>query len=148
MKGLVGAGIPLDGLGTAIRTGRVSLDFLDAPAFERFAALGGDTFAETAERTGVPIELLQFVREAAGSPTPLPTDRVRDAEGPYVEWLETAHQGRHPPGALRGLVRAQGDSMRRIAETEASMWQSEVIEPATAAGIGTTRSSATSSATG
>ena len=134
VKGLVGAGIPLDGLGTAIRTGRVSLDFLDAPAFERFAALGGDTFAETAERTGVPIELLQFVREAAGSPTPLPTDRVRDAEGPYVEWLETAIKGGIRPGALRGLVRAQGDSMRRIAETEASMWQTEVIDPATAAG--------------
>ena len=135
VKGLADAGIPLDGLGTAIRTGRVSLDFLDAPAFERFAALGGDTFAETAERTGVPIELLQFVRESSGSPTPLPTDRVRDAEAPYVEWLETALQGGIRPNAMRQLIRAQGDAMRRIAESESSMWQTEVIGPATERGM-------------
>ena len=73
VKGLADAGIPLDGpRRPPSATGKVSLDFLDAPAFERFAALGGDTFAETAERTGVPIELLQFVREVVGLPHPAP----------------------------------------------------------------------------
>ncbi len=67
MVSLTAAGIPLDGLGEAIRSGQVSLDFLDAPAFERFSALSGDTFAEVAERTGVPVEMLLFIREAAGS---------------------------------------------------------------------------------
>src|SRR6478735_2380480 len=64
---LVASGIPLEGLAEAIRGGRLSLDFLDAPAFERFSALSGATFAEVAERTGVPVEELLFVREAAGS---------------------------------------------------------------------------------
>jgi len=80
VKNLTEAGIPLEGLGAAIRGGQVSLDFLEAPAFERFSALGGETFAEAAERTGVPVELLLFIREAAGSVSPLPDDRVRDAE--------------------------------------------------------------------
>lgn len=57
VKGLTEAGISLEGLGGAIRNGQVSLDFLDAPAFARFSALGGDTFAELAERTGVPVAI-------------------------------------------------------------------------------------------
>src|SRR5262245_53239853 len=63
VKSLVGSGIPLEGLGEAVRAGQVSLDFLDAAAFERFSALSGSTFAEAADRTGVPVELLLFIRE-------------------------------------------------------------------------------------
>ena len=65
---LTAAGIPLDGLGAAIRSGQVSLDFLDEPAYERFSALSGMTFAEFGERTGIPVPLLMLIREAAGSP--------------------------------------------------------------------------------
>jgi len=54
---LTAAGIPLEGLGAAIRSGQISLDFLDAPAFERFSALSGVTFAQMAERTGVSVQL-------------------------------------------------------------------------------------------
>ena len=66
-QSLVAAGVPLDGLGAAIRSGRVSLAFLDAPAFERFSALSGVTFAQFAARSGVPVQLLMLIREAAGS---------------------------------------------------------------------------------
>ena len=63
VKGLAGSGIPLEGLGAVIRDGQVSLDFIDAPAFERFSALSGITFGQLAERTGVPTELLmRFAR--------------------------------------------------------------------------------------
>lgn len=34
-QGLATAGIPLDGLGASIQRGEVSLDFLDAPVYER-----------------------------------------------------------------------------------------------------------------
>ncbi len=57
---LTAAGIPLDGLGAAVRSGQVSLDFLDEPAYERFSALSGVTFAELGERTGVPVPLLML----------------------------------------------------------------------------------------
>jgi hypothetical protein len=46
VSSLTAAGIPLDGLGAAIRNGQVSLEFLDEPAYERFSALSGVTFAE------------------------------------------------------------------------------------------------------
>src|SRR5438094_10583614 len=55
---VVAAGIPLDGLSAAVRSEEVSLDFLDAPAFERFSALSSVTFAQFAERAEVPVELL------------------------------------------------------------------------------------------
>ncbi len=134
VKSLVASGIQLDGLGAAIRGGQVSLAFLDAPAFERFSALGGATFAELAERTGVPIELLMFIREAAGSVPPLPDDRVREEELAYVEMIEGEVRAGFHHAAIQRLIRVQGDSLRRVAETEAAMWQSEVIEPATRAG--------------
>ena len=80
VKSLVASGIPLEGLGAAIRSGAVTLDFLDASAFDRFSAFSGQTFAQLAERTGVPVELLMFVREASGSVAARPDDRVRDEE--------------------------------------------------------------------
>ena len=80
-------GYPARRLGAAIRSGQISLDFLDTPAFERFSALGGVTFAQLAERTGVPVDLLMPIREAAGSSPPLPDDRVREASCPYAEFI-------------------------------------------------------------
>ena len=134
IESLVAAGIPLDGLGGAMRSGHVSLDFLDAPAFERFSAYSGVTFGQLAERSGVPVELLMLIREAAGSAVPLPDDRVRDEELPYAEMVETAVKAGFRAASLQQMMRVHSDSLRRMAETEATMWQSEVIGPAMEAG--------------
>jgi adenylate cyclase len=131
---LTAAGIPLDGLATAIRSGQVSLDFLDESAYERFSALSGSTFAEFGERTGIPVPLLMLIREAAGSPPPRPDDLIRDDELPYAAFIEAQVNAGFDPAASQGLLRVQGDSLRRIAETETAWWRSEVIMPAVAAG--------------
>lgn len=131
---LAAAGIPLEGLGEAIRGGAISLGFLDAPAFERFSTLSGDTFAHVAERSGVPVDLLLSVRESAGSMAPAPTDHVRHDEMAYVALIELMASAGFRPAAIQQLVRAQGDAMRRIAETESAIWMSEVVAPAAAAG--------------
>ena len=133
-KSLIDSGIPLEGLGTAIQTGQVSLGFLDAPAFERFSALGGVTFAELADRIGVPVQLLLLVREAAGSAAADPGDRVRVEELPYVDVIEAQVKAGFRSAVIQQQIRTQCDAMRRIAETESAAWQSEVIAPATAAG--------------
>jgi adenylate cyclase len=131
---IVAAGIPLDGLSAAIRDGKVSLDFLDAPAFERFSALSPVTFAQFAERADVPVELLMLIREAAGSPAPRPEDLIRDEELPYAKFMEAQVKGGFRPAAIQQLLRVQGDSLRRMADTEAAWWESEVITPAMLAG--------------
>jgi adenylate cyclase len=135
VQSLDAAGIPLDGLGASVRSGTVSLDFLDAPAFERFSALGDVTFAQFAERAEVPVELLMLIREAAGSAAPVPEDRIRDDELPYAEFVEAGLTAGFRPAAIQQMLRVEGDSLRRITETQAAMWESEVITPAIEAGM-------------
>ena len=55
-KSLEDAGIPLDAVADAAGRGALSLEFLDAAAYERFAALSGETFRQVCERTGIPLE--------------------------------------------------------------------------------------------
>jgi adenylate cyclase len=131
---LAAAGIPLDGLGASIQRGEVSLDFLDAPVYERFSQLSTVTFQQLSERTQVPVSLLMVMREAAGSAQPAPEDLVRDNELTIASFLEAQIAAGFRPAAIERLMRVQGDSLRRIAETEADWWRSEVMEPAAAAG--------------
>jgi adenylate cyclase len=135
VRALTAAGIALDGLGAAIRDGQVSLAFLDAPAFERFSVSSGATFAEVSRRIGVPVEQLLFVREASGSMAPRPGDRMRDEELVYAELIALAAETHFPPAALQHMISSQGDNLRRVAETESAIWQAEVVEPATRAGV-------------
>ena len=57
-RSLEDAGISLDAVADAMQRGALSLEFLDAPSYERFAALSEETFQQVAERTGIPLELL------------------------------------------------------------------------------------------
>jgi len=133
-QSLAEAGIPLDGLAAAMRRGEVSLDFVDAPVYERFSLLSTVTFQELSDRTGVPVSLLTVIREAAGSALPSSEDLVRDDELVIGSFLEAQVAAGFRPAAIERLLRVQGDSLRRIAETEADWWRTEVIEPALAAG--------------
>jgi class 3 adenylate cyclase len=134
---LEGAGIPLDAVADALRRGALSLDFLDAAAYERFAALSGETFREVSERTGIPLALLTVIREAIGMAEPSPDDRLREDEAAIVPWVELQLAAGFRPVAIERLLRVLGDSTRRITEQEAAWWRSEVIEPAMEAGENT-----------
>ena len=131
------AGIPLEGVGAAIHRGSLSLDFLDAASYERFAALATESFREVSDRTGIPVELLMVLREAIGMAQPSPDDRLREDEMAIVPFIELQVAEGFRPAAIERLLRVQGDSTRRITEQEAAWWNSEVIEPAIAAGKGT-----------
>ena len=73
---LEAAGIVLDDLAVSIRDGHLSLAFMNAPTYERFATLSEETFAELSQRTGLPLDLLMLIRESAGAAIPDPDDRV------------------------------------------------------------------------
>jgi adenylate cyclase len=133
-RSLVAAGVPLEGLGAAMRSGRFSLDFLDAPAFERFSALSDVTFARLAQRSGVPVDLLMAIREAAGSAAPQPDDRVREEELPYADLIALQVAAGFQRSSTLQLLRVQGDALRRMAETESAFWEAEVVGPAMEAG--------------
>lgn len=131
------AGIPLEDVGAAMQRGSLSLDFLDAASYERFAALATESFRQVSERTGIPVELLTVLREAIGMAQPSPDERLREDEMAIVPFIELQVAEGFRPAAIERLLRVQGDSTRRITEQEAAWWNSEVIEPAIAAGKGT-----------
>lgn len=133
-KSLEDAAIPLDHVAAALRSGSLSLDFLDTPAYERFATLAGETFQQASVRTGIPLELLTAVREAIGSPQPSPDDLLREDEMALVPFLELQVSGGFRQSSIEHLLRVYGESTRRIAEAEGAWWNSQVVEPALIAG--------------
>jgi adenylate cyclase len=135
-RSLEDAGIPLDGVAAAVHRGDISLAFLDAASYERFAALAAETFRQASDRTGVPLELLTVMREALGMAEPSPDDFLREDEMAIVLFIELQVGAGFRPRAIERLLRAYGDCTRRLAESEGAWWTSEVIEPAVAAGRG------------
>jgi adenylate cyclase len=132
-KSLEDAGIPLPDVAAAIRRGALSLDFLDAASYERFAHLAAESFKQVSDRTGIPFELLTVVREAVGMAQPSPDDRLREDEMAIVRFIELQLAEGFRPAAIERILRVQGGSTRRIADAEAAWWNSEIIEPALAA---------------
>ncbi len=123
------AGLPLDGLGEALRRGLVSLDFIDTTSNNRWGSLTATTFEELSEQTGVPIDLLGAIREAMGFAPPDPSDRVQEHEMEVVPLVRLQHENGFRSAVVDRALRVYGESMRRVAETESDWWRSEVLMP-------------------
>jgi len=122
-------GLPLDGLAAAVRRDRLSLAFVDLPSYERFASFQPATFAQTSAATGVPIESLLCIREAMGFARAEPGDRMRSEELDVVPFLRLLLEQGVRPSVAERLIRVVGDSARRIADTGADLWRTEILEP-------------------
>ncbi len=131
---VVAASIPLDLLASALRSGDLSFDFIDDPAYSLFASFTNETFEELSARTGVPMHLLVALREATGSGVPDPASRVREDEMAIVPAIEFQLARGFRPIIVERHLRVMGDSLRRIAESSGDVWRSEVMEPLFAAG--------------
>ena len=136
VQALERAGLSLDSIGEAIRRSEMSLDFVDQPGYERYAGLTDETFRQVSGRTGVPLELLLVIREAMGFAQPEPDDRVRADEMEVIPFvaLQVGHGFR--PIVIERWIRTYGDSLGRIADTEADWYRSEVLGPLFAAAKG------------
>ena len=126
LQSLERAGVPLDGMAAAVRNGALSFSFMDVSAFDRFAGLSDTTFQELSAQTGIPLELLMVVREAFGFAEPHPEDHVQDNELSVVPLLQLQLSKGFRPVVIERWLRVYGDSLRRIAEAEATWWNSEV----------------------
>jgi adenylate cyclase len=134
---LEAAGVPLEGIATAVRNGTLSFVYLDASAFDRFAMVSGTTFHEVSERTGVSMDLLGVVREAVGFAEPRPEDLVREDELSIVPAIELLLSNGIRPVVIERWLRVCADNLRRIAETETDWWRSEVERPFLEEGMST-----------
>jgi class 3 adenylate cyclase len=123
------AGMPVEGFAALKRSRDVSLDFLDSPLYARFAVLSPRTFRQLSDQTGIPVELLMVIREATGAATPQPDDFVREDELDVVPLLEIYVAKEMDLHATERLLRVMGDSLRRVAESQADWWRTQVILP-------------------
>jgi class 3 adenylate cyclase len=135
MQSLQEGGLALDGVAAGLQQGVVTLDFVDDANYDRFAGVAAETFEEVSERTGIPMALLTVIREAIGRAPALPADRIDDDELAIVPFVELQVKAGFRAIAIERLLRATGDNLRRVAESEADWWRTEVLEPRLQAGV-------------
>lgn len=135
VRSLEQAGVPLEGMAAAVRSGALSFSFLDVSAFDRFAALTRTTFGELSEKTDIPLELLKVVREAVGFAEPGREDHVRNDELSLVPVIELQLSNGYRPAVIERWLRVYADSLRRIVETESDSYRTEVMMPLFEAGM-------------
>jgi adenylate cyclase len=129
VKNLEQAGVPRDGMAAAVREGLLSFAFLDVSVFDRFGGLTDTTFQQVRDETGIPIELLSVIRESFGYPEPSPQEYVREGELPVIRLVEFQLSKGFRPIVIERSLRVHGESFRRMVDTEADAWRSEVVAP-------------------
>ena len=129
LEALDRGGVSLDALATVVRSGGMSLESLESAAYDAFSPLSSDTFEELSERSAIPLDLLLAIRDAVGGTAASPHDRVRDDELDVVPLVEFQLAQGFRPIAIERALRVYGDSLRRVAESEAEWWRSEIAQP-------------------
>jgi adenylate cyclase len=75
------------------------------------------------------------VREALGFAEPRPEDQVREDELSIVPVIELQLSSGFRPSVIERWLRSCGDNLRRIVETEADWYKTEVVQPLLKAGM-------------
>jgi len=109
------AGLPIEGIGSAIRSGRLSFDFLDAALYRRWAVRAGPTYRQVSRDTGVPLEVLTGALEAMGFASMTPEESITEDELEVVPLLQRGLAGGRLDLALFTRVgRAHAEGLRLI----------------------------------
>src|SRR6266487_3841396 len=84
------AGLPMDGIASAVRAGRLSFAFLEAAPYRRWAVRSARTYREVSAEAGVPLEMLRSTLEAMGFARTAPEEPMREDELEIVPLLRLA----------------------------------------------------------
>jgi adenylate cyclase len=124
------AGLPMDGIASVIRAGRLSFAFLDTSPYQRWALRSARTYRQVSQETGVPLELLHDVLEAMGFPPAAPDDQIREDELEAVPLLRLAHTTGIIDGPWMTRVgRGYAEGMRQIASVETDVYHARFEGP-------------------
>ncbi len=129
------AGLPFQTMLEALDRRELSFASLDSPLYDRFSGLSSMSFREVSEREGIPLELLLVVRQAVGFAQADPDDPLREDELRVVPLLRLQLSRGFDPAVVERSLRVYGDALRRIAETEADWWHTQVSFPRLASGM-------------
>ena len=105
VRSLADGGVPLEGLATSVHAGRVSFDFLDTPAYERFASLSDETFAQVSDRPGSRSSCSQSSARRSAWPNHRPTTDSARTSWRSCPFLEPQLELGFRPAAIERLLR-------------------------------------------
>jgi adenylate cyclase len=129
------AGLPMEGISSAIQAGRLSFAFLEGTPFRRWAVRSGRTYRQVGQDTGIPLETLGAVLEQMGFARVGPDEPMREDELEVVPLV--AHglsSGIFDPAWLARLGRAHVEGLRLIATAWGDVYQARFEGPVLAAG--------------
>jgi adenylate cyclase len=128
------AGLSASAILEAVDAEQLSLDFLDAPAWELPERLP-ITYREFAERAGVPLELLLGIQEAMGFASPDPDERVAPDDAELARLIRVSLDFGASDEAVLRLFRLYADNLRRLGTAEADLYIEELDRRWTGSGM-------------
>jgi adenylate cyclase len=129
------AGLPMAGIASAIRAGRLSFAFLEAAPFRRWAVRSGRTYRQVSQETGIPLETLGAVLESMGFARMGPDEPMREDELAVVPLLQLGlSSGIFDLAWLSRLGRAHVEGLRLIATAWGEAYQARFEGPALESG--------------
>jgi adenylate cyclase len=134
-RALERAGLPIEALVQALERGELSFDFLDHPVYDRFSRLSPRSFRDVSSDEGIPLELLLVVREAVGLAQADADDQMREDELSVVPIIKLQLSRGFDPAVVERWLRVYGEALRRIAETEADWWHTQILVTSLASGM-------------
>jgi adenylate cyclase len=129
------AGLPMEGIAAAIRSGRLSFAFLEAAPYRRWAVRSSRTYRQVSQETGVPLELLGSFLEAIGFARMAPETLIREDELEVVPLLQLGlSSGFLDQVWSTRLGRGYQEGLRMIARVETEVWRARFMAPMLEAG--------------
>jgi adenylate cyclase len=122
------AGLSAPAILAAVDAGTLSLEFLDAPAWELPEPLP-ITYREFADEHGISLHLLQGIQQAMGFAAPDPDDLVPRDDAVLTELARILLDIGASDEGIRRLFRAYADNVRRLAMAEADLYMEELEKP-------------------
>jgi adenylate cyclase len=129
------AGLPMEGIAAAIRSGRLSFAFLEASLHRRWAVRTGPTYRQVSQETGVPVELLTSVLEAMGFAPMAPEASITEDELEVVPLLQRGlASGRLDLALFTRVGRAHAEGLRLIVTAWNQVYRARFEGPLLTAG--------------
>ena len=124
------AGLPMEGIASAIRTGRLSFAFMDAAPYRRWAVRSALTYRQVSQETGIPLDTLGSALDSMGFARMAPDELIREDELEIVPLLQLGFSG----GLLdlawtTRLGRAHVEGLRLIATAWGEAYQARFEGP-------------------
>jgi hypothetical protein len=124
------AGLPMEGIAAAVRAGRLSLAFVEAAPYRRWAVRMARTYREVSQDTGIPLDLLGAILESMGFARLAPDEPIRDDElDEVVPLLRLARSmGSLDQVGMTRIGRAWATALRLAATVENEVYTARFAE--------------------